>query len=63
MLLAVCGLKMVVAMAAAGVAYENRLLLNCVSPLAVRGTGIDSVLVIEASADGITFDNLVTHLE
>jgi hypothetical protein len=62
MLLAICGLRIVVAMPAAGVAYENRLLLDCMSTLAVRGTGIDSVLVIEASADGKTFDNLIAHL-
>lgn len=62
MLLAVCGLGTIAAMSAAGVSYEDRLLLNCVSTLAVSSTRVDSVLVIEASADGEAFDDLVTHL-
>lgn len=44
-----------------GVAYKDCLLLNCVSALAVARTRIDGMLVVEASADCVAFDNLVTH--
>jgi hypothetical protein len=48
---------------AAGVAHENRLLLNCMTALTVGGAWIDGVSVVEASADRKTFDDLVTHVE
>jgi hypothetical protein len=48
-------------MAAAGVTYEDGLLLNRVPSLAVRGTWIDGVFVVQASADRVAFDNLIAH--
>lgn len=45
------------------VTHEDGLLLNDMAALAMAGTGIDGVLVVEAPADGVAFDDLVAHLE
>jgi hypothetical protein len=49
-------------MTAAGVAYKDSLLLNPVSTLSMGGAWIDGVLVVEASADRVAFDDLIAHL-
>ena len=50
------------AVARACISYEHRLLLRHVSTLTVSSTWIDGVLVVEAAADGVTFDDLITHI-
>jgi len=51
----------VAAVAGTGVANKDRLLLHHVAALAMRGTWIDGVLVVETPADGIAFDDLIAH--
>lgn len=50
-------------MAAASVAYQDGLLLHCMSALSMGGTWIDGVSVVEAPADRVAFDDLITHLD
>lgn len=45
----------------AGVSDEDGLLLDVVAPGAVGGAHIDAVLVIEAPADRVAFDDEVAH--
>jgi hypothetical protein len=49
-------------MATAGVAYKDCLLLNHMPTLAMGSTRIDGVLVVEASAYRIAFDDLIAHV-
>ena len=50
-----------VAVDTAGVSDEHRLLLNSVTTLAMGGTWINGVLVVQAPAYGVAFDDLITH--
>ena len=43
------------------VAYKNRLLLYRMVALSKGTTGVDGMLVVEATADGIAFNDLVAH--
>jgi hypothetical protein len=52
----------VAAVACASVSHEDRLLLDNVTTLAMGGTRINGVLVIETSADGIALDDLIAHV-
>lgn len=45
----------------AGVADEDRLLLDGVAALAAGGAGVDGVAVVEAAADGVALDDLEAH--
>jgi hypothetical protein len=47
----------------AGVADEDGLLLYWVALRTICGAHIDAVLVVEASADRVSFDDEVAHLE
>jgi hypothetical protein len=59
---AVGSLRSVATMTAAGVAHENRFLLDSVATLSMGGTWIDRVSVVEAPADRVPFDDLVAHV-
>lgn len=43
------------------VAYKDRLFLYSVIELSEGTTGIDCVFVVETSADGVTFNDLIAH--
>ncbi|KAL4762328.1 uncharacterized protein BDW70DRAFT_30878 [Aspergillus foveolatus] len=45
----------------ASVSHEHSLFLRLVAALAVCGTRVDSVLVVEAAADRVAFDELIAH--
>jgi hypothetical protein len=49
------------AMQTAGVAYKDCLLLYHVAALPVGNAWVDSMFVVETPADGVAFNNLVTH--
>ena len=49
------------AVQSAGVAHEDSLLLYHVAALPIGCARVDGVLVVKASADGVAFDDLVTH--
>lgn len=46
----------------ASVAHEDRLLLHHVPTLAMCGTRVNGVLVVEAPADRVAFDDLIAHV-
>jgi hypothetical protein len=47
----------------AGVADQNGSLLYGVALRSIRGTHVDTVLVVEAPADRVSFDDEVAHRE
>ena len=49
-------------MACASVAHEDRLLLYHVAALSMGSAWIDGMLVVEAPADRVAFDNLIAHV-
>jgi hypothetical protein len=49
-------------MCGAGVANEDRLDGDGMRSLAVGRTSVDGVHVVETLADGVSFDELITHL-
>lgn len=49
------------AVRSAGIAHENGLLLNDMTALPVRFARVYGMLVVEASTDGVAFDDLITH--
>lgn len=59
----IVGTASMAAVHTAGIANENRLLLYDVTALSVSSAGVNGVLVVEASADRVAFDDLVAHGE
>jgi hypothetical protein len=56
------GLGTVAAVAAACVSHEDSLLLDAVAALSCGEALVDGVLVVEALADRVAFDDLVAHV-
>lgn len=56
-----CGSETVVGVDVAGVADEDRLLLDRVAILSVLRTWVNGVLVVQTTADGVALDDLVAH--
>jgi hypothetical protein len=61
-MLVVVRIGSVATVVAAGVAYEDRLLLDRMPTLAMGGARVDGVLVILASAYRVAFNDLVAHV-
>ncbi len=61
MLAVVFGHRSVTTVQIAGIAYKDCFLLDTVATLTMSGTRIDSMFVVEASTNRVTFDNLITH--
>lgn len=48
-------------MTAASITHEDRLLLDRMATLSMSGTRVDRVYVVEASTDGVAFNNSIAH--